>query len=311
MKLKIILLSIFTCVGLTIFVAVSNQSQTKVETPIIPTSYQNVLAAPPVPTTLFFAEEKVPLDIYWVKEGLEKELIINCFQHSKTLTTLKRSTRFFPVMEKILNEEGIPLDMLYLCVTESNLENVVSPAKASGFWQFMSPTGKSYGLEINEYVDERYHLEKATRAACQYLKELKAQFGSWSLAAAAYNMGQNGLRRSMERQQCDNYWDLYLNPETSRYVYRILAYKLMLENKESYGIQLQPNDYYYPIPSQDTTVTSSISNLMEFAKQHKIAYRELKELNPWLRNTSLPVSAKTYTLKLPKNSAKFDGQFVQ
>ncbi len=311
MKFKITIISLLTCLGMAFCIMlVANNGRTNTDETInnptsTTTAYANVLAAPPIPSTLFFADERVPLDIYWVKEGLEKELIINCFQHSKTLTTIKRSARFFPEMTAILQEEGLPTDLLYLCVTESNLENVVSPAKAAGFWQFMPTTGKAYGLEIDSYVDERYHLEKATRAACAYLKKLKTEFGSWSLAAAAYNRGEGGIARALESQLTDNYWDLYLNQETQRYFYRILAYKLMFENKENYGIIFNDNDYYQPIPYIEDTISSSIDDLRVFAKKQGCTYRELKELNPWLRNTSLPVVHNKYVFRLPKESAKF------
>ncbi len=308
MKIRYLLSIILLLTGVTILLAITTEPEKPLATPMETTAYQNVLAAPPLPTTLKFAGEEVPLDIYWVREGLERELIINCFQHSKTLTTIKKSARFFPVMEKILIEEGVPSDLLYLCVTESNLENVVSPAKASGFWQFMTATGKNYGLEITDYVDERYHLEKATRAACKYLKNAKKRFGTWSLAAAAYNMGEAGLQRSLDRQLCDNYWDLFLNQETQRYVYRILAYKLMFENKETYRIFFNEQDYYQPIAYVEDTITSTIENLMVYSMNKNISYRELKELNPWLRSVRLPVSGKTYLIRLPEKSVKFAGR---
>jgi hypothetical protein len=265
-------------------------------------SYQNILATPPIPKTIQFCGESVPIDIYYVREGLEKELIIHCYQHSRTIQTFKRSTRFFPEIEKILKEEGVPEDLKYLCVAESSLENVVSPSAAAGFWQFMESTGKSYGLEITDYVDERYHIEKSTRAACTYLKVLKEKFGTWALAAAAYNMGENGLQRSITEQSVNNYWDLYLNSETSRYVNRIISYKLMFEEPEKYGIHLKVTECYRPIPYKEISVDSTIESLVDFAKANNILYRELKEMNPWLRNKMLQVKEKKYSIRVPVKS---------
>jgi len=266
--------------------------------------YDNNITAPFIPQEVSFAGEMLPMNCYWVKEGLDRELIIHYYQHARTLQIFKRSGRFFPIIEKILKEEGVPEDIKYLCVAESSLENVISPAKATGYWQFMDATARAYGLEINENVDERYHLEKSTVAACKYLKKLKQQFGSWSLAAAAYNMGEGGLSKAIEAQQCDNYWDLFLNSETSRYVYRIVAYKLLFENQQTYGINLSSEDYYYPIPYKELKITSSISDLPAFAKSHGVIYRELKELNPWLRSNKLNVGSKEYIIKIPEKLGK-------
>lgn len=265
-------------------------------------SYNNVLATPPIPKTVQFCGEDVPINIYYVREGLERELIIHCYQHSRTIQTFKRSTRFFPEIEKILKEEGVPEDLKYLCVAESSLENVVSPSAAAGFWQFMESTGKNYGLEINDNVDERYHIEKSTRAACTYLKALKEKFGTWALAAAAYNMGENGLQRSISEQSVDNYWDLYLNTETSRYVNRIISYKLMFEEPEKYGVKLKLTECYRPIPYTEIAVDTTIPSLLDFAKANNILYRELKEMNPWLRNKVLPVRDKKYSVRVPVKS---------
>jgi hypothetical protein len=261
--------------------------------------FENVLAPPPLPDAIDFCGEKMPLHLYWVKEGLDRELINQCYQHSRTLLTFKRSTRFFPVIEKILKEENVPEDLKYLCIAESNLENVVSPAKASGFWQFMEATGKAYGLEINENVDERYHLEKATYAACKYLKKLKKQFGNWALAAAAYNMGESGLLKEMKEQQVDNYWELFLNQETSRYLNRCVAYKLIFENQDLYNIRIPATEFYKPIDYKEIVITETIDDLRVYCTENKILYRQLKELNPWLRSTKLPIKAgNSYTLKI-------------
>lgn len=256
--------------------------------------------APFIPDELYFADEKIPLDVYWVRESLDRELITVCNQHTLTMLSMKRSGRFFPMIEEILKEEGLPDDFKYLCVAESNLQNVVSPAKAAGFWQFMEKTAKLYGLEVREEVDERYNLEKATHAACKYLKGSKSRLGSWALAAAAYNMGEAGVQRNMTDQGRDNYWDLYLNQETARYMYRILAYKLVFENPERYHFRLFSQDFYAPIPCDTLHVDTNLTSLYAFASSQNVTYKELKELNPWLRAQKLTVAGKSYTIKIPK-----------
>jgi len=263
------------------------------------TLYENVLASPTLPDPIVFCGERAPIELYWVREGIEKELITQCYQHSRTLLTLKRSTRFLPVIEKILKEENLPDDLKYLCIAESNLENVISPAKAAGFWQFMETTGKIYGLEITEQVDERYHLEKATRAACKHLLKLYNQFGNWDLAAAAYNMGENGLAKNMKEQQVDNYWELLLNTETSRYLSRCIAYKLIFENLEMYNIRIPATEFYQPVEYKEIVINKSVEDLRKYCTENNILYRQLKELNPWIRSTKLTIAAhKSYTLKV-------------
>jgi len=309
MKFKIIIpiISLIFC-GLGIYFAIGNiDIQHSVETQCIEslpnepqTLYENPITSPPLPDRIDFCGEAVPLYLYWVKESIDRELINQCYQHSRTLLTLKRSTRFLPIIEKILKKENVPDDLKYLCIAESNLENVVSPAKASGFWQFMEATGKSYGLEITEQVDERYHLEKATRAACKHLQKLKNQFGNWALAAAAYNMGENGLAKNMKEQQIDNYWDLLLNSETSRYVSRCIAYKLIFENQDLYNIRITATEFYKPIDYKEIVIEKNIDDLRTYCIQHNILYRQLKELNPWLRSTKLSVDVnKSYTIWIP------------
>ena len=266
-----------------------------------PNHYANTLTAPPMPQQMTFAGEEVPLDVYWVHEALDRELVVNCYQHSKTLRILKLSTRVFPTVEKILREEGVPDDFKYLCVAESGLENVTSPASAGGYWQFIPSTAKVYGLEVSNDVDERCHLEKSTRAACRYLKKMKNQFGSWTMAAAGYNRGDGGLQAAVDDQQVREYWDLWLNSETSRYLYRILSFKLIFENPQVYGVKLCPSQMYHPVETKTVKVTSSIPSLPRFAEQHHVTYRELRNLNPWIRNNKLTVaSGKSYEIAIPK-----------
>ena len=265
-----------------------------------PNQYANTLTSPPLPQSLSFAGEEVPLDVYWVREALDRELVINCYQHSKTLRIFKLSSRVFPTVEKILKEEGVPDDFKYLCVAESGLENVTSPANAGGYWQFIPSTAKVYGLEVGTDVDERCHLEKATRAACKYLKKMKNQFGSWTMAAAGYNRGDGGLQAAVDDQKVHNYWDLWLNSETSRYVYRILSFKLIFENPQAYGVAICPAQMYPPIETKTVKVTTSIASLPRFAEEHHVTYRELRNLNPWIRNNKLTVaSGKSYDIALP------------
>lgn len=268
-----------------------------------PNYYTNKITSPYIPEKMDFAGERVPLDVYWVHEGLDRELIINCYQHSKTLRIFKLSARIFPVIEKILKEEGVPEDFKYLCVAESGLENVTSPASAGGYWQFIPSTARKFGLEVTESIDERCNLEKSTRAACKYLKSCKEQFGSWTLAATAYNRGEGGLLKAINHQDMNKYWDLWLNSETSRYVYRILSFKLMFENPQMYGVEICPAEMYQPIPVRKVTVTSTLPDLVEYAKEQKVTYKELRDLNPWIKDSKLTVSSgKSYDLYLPEKS---------
>jgi hypothetical protein len=258
------------------------------------------LYSPPIPSEVSFAGEKVPIERYDVREALDRELLVNVYWQSNLLLYCKRAHRWFPVIEPILKANGIPDDFKYLALIESGLMNVTSPAKASGYWQFLKETGIAHGLEINEEVDERYHLEKATEAACKYLKSSYRQHKSWVLAAAAYNMGDGGVKKNIEKQQNTSYWDLLLNEETSRYVYRILAAKIILSNPQQYGIRLRITDLYQPIAPAKLQIDSSINNLVDFAIGQGITYKQLKDFNPWLRSDKLTnKSGKTYNILIP------------
>lgn len=278
-----------------------------------PNYYTNKITSPYIPEKMDFAGESVPVDVYWVHEGVDRELIISCYQHSKTLRIFKLSSRVFPVIEKILKEEGVPEDFKYLCVAESGLENVTSPAGANGYWQFMATTARKYGLEVTDNIDERCNLEKATRAACKYLKSCKNHFGSWTLAAAAYNRGEGGLQKAIDHQDVHNYWDLWLNNETSRYVYRILSFKLMFENPQFYGVEICPAEMYQPVPTRRVTVTTTLPYLAAYAKEQNVTYKELRDLNPWIKSTKLVVpEGKSYTLILPeKSQAQYKTLFMK
>lgn len=257
---------------------------------------------PPLPASMDFCQEPVPLDYFLARERLERELMVNTHLHGGTMLLLKRAQRYFPVIEPILAEEGIPDDFKYLCAIESHLENVVSPAKAAGFWQFLEGTAREYGLEVNSYVDERYNLEKATRAACRFLLYLKDRTGSWTLAAAAYNTGLSNMLYHIRHQGTHSYYHLHVAEETSRYLYRILAVKLIMENPRQYGFLFHPEEGYPPLPTKEITVRNRIDNLFAFAREQGVSYQLLKFCNPWLRKNHLPnKSHKAYTLRLPEN----------
>ncbi len=256
----------------------------------------------PMGSDYTFADEQLPLDNFDVKERLERELTVNTYWHSSTVLNLKRAGRYFPMFEQIFAEEGVPDDCKYIAVAESNLMNVSSPAGARGLWQFMKGAAQEYGLEVNKEVDERYHLEKATRAACKYLKRLKNKFGSWTMAAAAYNVGATKLKREAEIQRSNNYYDLNLNEETGRYIFRIVAIKELVNHPLQFGYQIDKEDYYAPLDDFSiVTVEKSIENLGDFAKKYGISYRMLKVYNPWLRSDKLTNKKhKTYYIKIPK-----------
>ena len=261
----------------------------------------------PVPAKPIFANEFLPKQNVDVYERLDREMTVNTYWHSNTFLLHKRAARWFPVIEPILAENNIPDDFKYLAVIESGLDNVTSPSGAKGFWQFMKSTGESYNLEINEYVDERYHLEKATQAACEYLQIAYNKFGSWTLAAASYNMGKTGLQNKLDEQKTTNYYDLLLNIETGRYVYRIVAAKYILSNSENYGFNIRQEDLYQQYQTKNIKVDSTINDLTDFAIQHNSNYKTIKLLNPWLRGKKLPnLNGINYTLKLPIENSNLD-----
>ena len=261
--------------------------------------------SPLIPEKVEFAGEPVPLNFFDVRESLQRELIVNMNFHSSTLQYLKRVTRYFPVIEKILAENGIPDDFKYLALIESDLRNRVSPAGATGFWQFMRATAPDYGLEVNAEVDERYHFEKSTVAACKYLHDAYRVFGNWTMSAASYNMGRGGLSAQVKRQKCDDYYNLLLNEETSRYIFRIVAVKLILTDPKEYGFYVADEDKYRPIPYTEVAVNAAVPDLVEFAFKHNTNYKMLKYLNPWLRDTKLTnAKRKTYMVKIPAEGAR-------
>lgn len=255
----------------------------------------------PIPENLNFAGEPVPLSNPDIRERMDRELLVNTYWQSNALLLFKRANKYFPQVEPLLKEYGIPDDFKYLMVAESALDFRSSPAGASGLWHFMKATGQEYGLEINDYVDERYDLQKATKAAAEYLKKAKERFGSWTMAAAAYNGGMAGLNRQIERQGQTDYYDLLLNEETSRYVFRIVALKEIMENPKKYGFHFRDKDLYQPIPTRKIKVDYPVEDWSEWVKQYGINYKILKIHNPWLRDTYLKnASKKEYIIEIPE-----------
>ena len=247
-----------------------------------------------------FAGEQVPTYMADVQERLDKEMVTNMNFHTNTTLVIKRANKVFPIIEPILAKYGVPDDFKYLAVIESSLVNAVSPAGARGVWQFMPSTAKEKGMEVSEQVDERYHLEKSTEAACKYLIAAKEKFGSWTLAAASYNGGIGGIKTKIEEQQVDNYYDLLLTEETSRYVFRILALKEIMKNADKYGFSIPKEALYYQIPTKKIVVDSSITNLAVFAKSQGVNYKILKLHNPWLRDkVLLNAAGKKYEIEIP------------
>jgi len=250
-----------------------------------------------------FCGEKAPLHSPDILERYEREVLKNAHWHSEIILLYKRSGKYFPLIERILTENGIPDDFKYLCVIESGLANVVSPVGASGFWQIMEKTGKEYGLEINKNVDERYHLEKATRVACEYFKRSYKKFGSWTLVAASYNMGISGVAKRLKRQQVNSYYDLLINTETSRYVFRILALKQILKNPDQYNFNFSNCKKYEQVPMRYAMVDSSVTNLIDWSLNESINYKILKIYNPWLKSRRLPnIDSTMYKIAIPKNA---------
>ena len=256
---------------------------------------------PKLPEQLSFAGETVPLDRWDVKERLDREVLFNFYGQANMLFLLKLSNRYFPAISERLKANGVPDDFKYLCVAESNLlATAISSAGAVSFWQFLKGTAPGYNLVVNNEIDERYDVEKATDAACRYFKQAYARFGSWTAAAASYNCGQGGYSTQSNFQKTNNYYDLLLPEETNRYIFRILAFKHLLENAESLGFTLKEEDKYQPISFRVVEVKTSVADLTRFALDNGSNYKILKLLNPWLRAKSLTVTGgKTYYIKLP------------
>ncbi len=279
-----------------------NSSVSKNSNMQFPQGYSVV--SPYVPEQLDFCGELVPLKNIDVRERIEREFIVQTYYHSASVLSLKRINRWFPIIEKILEEKGIPDDFKYLALAESGLANVVSPAGATGYWQFMKDAGKSYGLIINKEVDERYNIEKSTYAACDYLLEGREKFGSWTLAAASYNKGQNGITNQLERQKATNYYNLVLNEETSRYISRIIALKYVMKNPKRYGFDINDDQLYPEYKTYKVKLDTPVTHFADYAKLYGLNYKTLKLFNPWLRDNYLTNrKKKRYFITLPKKGS--------
>lgn len=266
---------------------------------------------PELPRELTFAGEKVPLEFAEVREALEREITVTMFLHSRTLRTLRMTTRYFPVIEPIMKKYGIPDDFKYLCMAESGLDpNTVSPAGASGLWQLMSSAAKDYGVETGSNVDLRFHVVCSTEAACKYLRDAYERYGNWTLAAASYNAGQAGVSRRMNIQGVKSYYDLFLPDETMRYVYRILSFKLLVENPSKYGFHLRKKDYLPPFENyKEVTISEQNINWSAFAAKHGTNYKVLRILNPWIRSYEYAnKGGTTYTVMVPTEGFRENGK---
>ena len=253
-----------------------------------------------VPKKMDFAGENVPLSRFYVEEALDYELTVNTYWHSSSILLIKRANRWFPIIEPILKKNGIPDDFKYLAVAESGLKNVTSPAGAKGFWQIMKATAREYGLEVNSGIDERFHVEKSTEVACQYLLKAYEKYGNWTLAAASYNAGMNKISKETQRQSEDSYYDMNFGEETGRYLYRILAIKQILENPTDYGFHIRKEDLYQAFTTYEVDIDSTIPDLSVFASKYGMNYKELKIYNPWMLQSHLPdESRKLYKIKVP------------
>jgi hypothetical protein len=261
--------------------------------------------AVPIPHELHFAGERVPLERFDVYEALDREFLVNTYWQSQTMLFIKRANRYFPVIEPILKANGVPDDFKYMALIESGLKNVVSPMGATGYWQFMKGAARDYGLEVNSEIDERYHIEKSTEAACNYILESYRKYGSWTMAAASYNVGRKGVSRQINRQKEETFYDLLLNEETSRYLYRTLAVKCILEKPDKYGFHFREYDLYPEIPKFKVKVDSSVTHWADFADKFSTNYKILKYFNPWLRQSYLKnPKKKTYYITLPEKGAR-------
>ncbi len=253
-----------------------------------------------LPEEVTFAGEKMPLENFDTRESLDREILTSAYRHSSTILIIKRANRYLPVIEKILRKNNIPDDFKYLVAAESEYSNMISPAGATGFWQIMKATGVEQGMEINSMVDERYHVEKSTQFACDYFKKSYEKYGNWTLAAASYNSGRAALDEQIKIQQQDNYYDLLLSEETARYIFRVVAYKLVISEPANYGFSISRDELYPVLKYKEMKVDTVVDSFSEFAEHFGTNYKILKYLNPWLRKPYLkPKPGKEYIIKIP------------
>lgn len=305
---KSLLISLFLLLTVvaTIFLLLTSgddSDKTESERPLV----LSMTASVEIPESMHFAGEKITFDRYDKHERMDRELNSFTYFHSTTLLLFKRANRIFPVIEPILKQQGVPDDLKYLAVIESSLDyRAVSPAQAAGLWQFLQSTGKQYGLEVSPEVDERYHVEKSTEAACRYLKDAYRKYGSWSGAILSYNGGQARIAGELNNQRANEALDLWLVEETTRYYYRMLAIKQIFEHPQQYGFILKPADLYKPLEFRKVNLTGSIPDLVAYAQENQITYAQLKDFNSWLRSNKLSnASGKSYTILIPTRESLF------
>ncbi|MEI6888122.1 MAG: lytic transglycosylase domain-containing protein [Bacteroidales bacterium] len=302
LKYTLIILTIIGISCLLMFAVIYQKNSGREYREVAQRSYR--IFSPECPVKADFAGEKVPLELFYVKESLDREIMINTFMHASTILMFKRANRWFPLIEPILRKNKVPDDFKFLSLAESNFSNVVSPAKAEGFWQFIKPTATHYALEVNEEVDERYNVAKSTEAACKYFLESYAKYGNWTLVAASFNRGMEGLSDALENQKARTFYDLFLNDETSRYIYRIVALKEIYNHPVKYGLYLWPSDFYPVIPTYSIDIDTPIHDIPAFALKNKVSYKVFRDLNPWLRKYSLTNKLKkSYQIVLPKEGS--------
>jgi len=289
----------FPFVLLIFCVAACSQPAAVTKAAKVPTAEMQAFALPHLPEKMKFAGQEIMLTDEDVMERLDREVLTNAFFQSATTGYFKRANRWFPTIERILKEEGVPEDFKYLAIIESGLVQAVSPVGAQGFWQFMPVTGKQYNLEISAEIDERLNVEKSTRAACQYLKNSYAELNDWMLATASYNRGVGGVQQDMAWQGTDHYFDTDQNSETGRYVFRLLAIKLIFEDPEAYGFAVDKMQLYEPFMTKTVTVSETIPNVAEWALEQGFNFKIVQKLNPWLKSNKLTIKDKTYDILLP------------
>ena len=300
---KIILMAVLLVASTTVAQAQLKREYSKTSTgnssPVFSTT-----ASPDIPMSINFAGETVSFDRLDMAERLDRELTSIIYGQTTTELCFKRANRYFPALAKILKEQGVPLDFLYLAVTESSMDySAYSSAKAAGMWQLLAGTGRDFGLEVSDEVDERYDPEKSTVAACKYLKSAYKKYGHWPTVAASYNAGMQKISNELSKQRVDNSFDLYLVQETSRYVFRIMAYKLLMESPKRYGYRFSRKNLWQPVDYTTVDVTGSVASWIDWAKDKGLTYAQLREANPWIRSTKLTnASGKTYKVRIPKQS---------
>lgn len=301
MKLKdyVILLALITLIVIGVFLLLKKNTSNQPISFKQHSKYQ--IYALELPSEISFADERCPLERQDIAERFDRELHVNTYWRSNTLLLMKRINRWFPMIERVFKSEGIPDDFKYLAIAETMLQNLESPAGAGGFWQLLPQTARELGLEVNEEVDERYDQLKATYAAAKYLKRAKKRFGSWTNVAASYNRGMNGYQRALKKQKVNNFYDLKLNSETARYVFRILAFKEIIEHPNKYGFTIERRQHYPKIKTKKLKIDTTITNLVDFAHVNGITYNTLRVYNPWINDYSLTNrSGKTYVFLIPE-----------